>query len=214
MSFILDALKKSEERRRLLEASGKPGQKILDLSRSGSRRWPTGLLLTLLLAALAVGWWLRGASLQPVVAPSTVVSGNLDSPPASPPPRLPPTARSQVASETPLAQLPARPAPFAPVPAEAFSAAVAPTATAPTARSQPAVSQIPAALRERLPNLSMSLHFYAEEPARRMVRIDNRIVREGQALAEQLVLEEITPTGAIFSFAGERFSVGGPGGQP
>jgi general secretion pathway protein B len=62
--------------------------------------------------------------------------------------------------------------------------------------------------------LSMSLHFYAEEPARRMVRIDNRIVREGQALSEDLVLEEITPGGAIFSFAGERFSVRGPGEPP
>jgi len=39
-------------------------------------------------------------------------------------------------------------------------------------------------------------------------------VREGQAVADQLVLEEITPTGAIFSFAGARFAVPGPGAQP
>jgi len=74
MSFILDALKKSEERRRLLEETRKPRQKILDLTWPGTRRWPAWLLLTLLLAALAFGWWLRGAALQSGVEPGGAVS--------------------------------------------------------------------------------------------------------------------------------------------
>jgi general secretion pathway protein B len=227
MSFILDALKKSEERRRLLEETRKPRQKILDLTWPGTRRWPAWLLLTLLLAALAFGWWLRGAALQSGVEPGGAVSSSLDSPPATPLTGLPPTAKPQATIDAPLAQGPDRPAPFAPVPGEALSkgaaapaaaaarpVVMAPVAALPADRSRSTGSEIPAALRERMSELSMSLHFYAEEPARRMVRIDNRIVREGQALSEDLVLEEITPGGAIFSFAGERFSVRGPGEPP
>ena len=218
MSFILDALKKSEERRRQHEEARQPKQKLLDLSWSGSRRGPVWLLLVVLLGALAGGWWLRGASLQP------------------PPESLP--VAPAAGSETPPALEPYRPAPFAPVPAgslgetasqvsgktpvkaeRAVPVAVrapvrAPGGKSPEARSRPVASGIPAALRGRMSSLTMSLHFYTEEPARRMVRIDNRIVREGQVVADQLVLEEITPSGAIFSFAGERFAVPGPGTQP
>jgi general secretion pathway protein B len=60
----------------------------------------------------------------------------------------------------------------------------------------------------------MSLHFYAGNPAQRMVRIDDRILREGQTLADDLVLEEITPRGVIFSSSGERVELQRPGGQP
>jgi general secretion pathway protein B len=227
MSFILDALKKSEERRRLHEEAHQPRQKLLDLSWSGQRRLPAWLLLAVLLVVLAGGWWLRGASLQPTAESQGAA-------PALPPRPVAAAASSETTS--PLA--PARPAPFAPVPAgslgepaspvsgkgpamaeravpEAVRApASAPAAKSPESRPQPVASEVPAALRERMSSLTMSLHFYTEEPARRMVRINNRIVREGQAVAEKLVLEEITPGGAIFSFAGERFAVPGPGAQP
>ena len=227
MSFILDALKKSEERRRQHEEAHQPRQKLLDLSWSGSRRGPVWLLLVVLLGALAGGWWLRGASLQPPPESLPVA-------PAAPPRPV----AAAVGSETPPALEPYRPAPFAPVPVgslgetaspvsgktpvtaeRAVPVAVrapvsAPGGKSPEARPRPVASGIPAALRGRMSSLTMSLHFYTEEPARRMVRIDNRIVREGQVVADQLVLEEITPSGAIFSFAGERFAVPGPGTQP
>jgi len=221
MSFILDALKKSEERRRQHEEAHQPRHKLLDLSWSGSRRGPVWLLLIVLLGALAGGWWLRGASLQPAPESQTAT------------PALPSRPVAVAAgSETPPALEPYRPAPFAPVPAgslgepagpvsgktpataeRAVPVAVRAPASASAGKS-PVASGIPAALRGRMSSLTMSLHFYTEEPARRMVRIDNRIVREGQVVADQLVLEEITPSGAIFSFAGERFAVPGPGAQP
>ena len=227
MSFILDALKKSEERRRLHEEAHQPRQKLLDLSWSGQRRWPAWLLLVVLLVALAGGWWLRGTALQPAAESQRAV-------PAAPPHSV----TGAAGNATPPVLEASRPAPFAPVPAgslgetasqvsgktpvkaeRAVPVAVrapvsAPGGKSPEARSRPVASGIPAALRGRMSSLTMNLHFYTEEPARRMVRIDNRIVREGQVVADQLVLEEITPSGAIFSFAGERFAVPGPGTQP
>jgi general secretion pathway protein B len=88
-----------------------------------------------------------------------------------------------------------------------------PAGVSPPAGPRPVSREIPPAVRDRVPGLTMILHFYTDEPARRMVRIDDRIMREGQTVAENLVLEEITPSGAIFSFAGERFEVQGPGGE-
>jgi general secretion pathway protein B len=227
MSFILDALKKSEERRRQHEEARQPRLKLLDLSWSGSRRGPVWLLLVVLLGALAGGWWLRGASLQPPPESQTAA------------PAAPPRPEAAAAgSETPPALEPHRPAPFAPVPAGSLgepagpasgktpltaeravpvavrAPASAPAGKSPDGRARPVAGGIPAALRGRMSSLTMSLHFYTDEPARRMVRIDNRMVREGQVVADQLVLEEITPSGAIFSFAGERFAVPGPGAQP
>jgi general secretion pathway protein B len=92
--------------------------------------------------------------------------------------------------------------------------AKAPASFSPAVGPRPVASEIPVALRGHMSKLTISLHFFTEEPARRMVRIDDRIMREGQAVAENLLLEEITPGGAVFSFAGERFEVRGPGGQP
>lgn len=237
MSFILDALKKSEERRLLREVGRVPKQTILDLSWSGARRWPLWLFLAVLPVALAFGWWLRGVSLHP--SPESRATG----PVASVPPdkALPVVEPSRaMAPEAGKATPPGdvgRAAPFAPVPAGSVVATRQPATEPRTVASKPALRQIwpqgkapaqappvtkslpvsgraPSARQDHLPKLTMSLHFYTVNPAQRMVRIDNHIVREGQPLSGNLVLEEITPTGAIFSYAGERFEVERPGGQP
>ena len=238
MSFILDALKKSEERRRLEAGERTSRQRILDLTWSGSQRWPIWVFLAVLLVALACGWWLRGVSLdpatveQPPASTTTVSPGEITR--STPPPRA-------VAPEIPRARPPAReagPAPFAPVPASAVGTAGQPapgspspvadkvagpgvrvpvkpaTPATPASRPRQVPGQVPAALQGRVSSLNMSMHFYAEDPAQRMVRIDNRILREGQALAADLMLEEITPGGVIFASAGARFEVPRPGGQP
>lgn len=235
MSFILEALKKSEERRRLQEEDRTPRQKVLDLTWSGQRRWPVWMLLTVLLVALVCGWWLRGVSLQAV--PESPPAGSTAPAPAD---RMPPAVPSPevvapaVVSETPLSREAGR-APFAPVPAgktvqpgsdrsrpaaeeaalpDVRKAVRSPAPANPVARQQPASGKVSAALRERVAGLTMSLHFYSGDPAQRMVRIDNRILREGQALAPDLVLEEITPRGVVLSSSGERVELRRPGGQP
>lgn len=217
MSFILDALKKSEDRRRLEEAGRKPTHKTLDLGRPGARRWPSWLFVAVLAVALAGGWWLRGAS-PPPAAEEQAVAPAVSSAPDS--------------HSTPRPVEMVRPSPFAPVPSGTLendlpaTAGSAPDRDSRTAsavlRTNPeasvkAVRTAPprtARLPAGLPEMTMSLHFYAEDPGRRMVRIGDRIVREGQALTDRLVLEEITPSGAVFSFAGERFELPRPGGQP
>lgn len=213
MSFILDALKKSEERRRLHEGGQPARDKVVDLNRPGQRRWwPYALVPGLALLALVGGWLLRDAMVAPPVASPPVAA-------SSPTPQTPPPA--PVPRPVAPAVVPAAPAPVPVAASESRKPAPAPvverrqpaareTRTNAPAAPRPAVEAAPAEMAERL---AMSLHFYAEEPARRMVRIDNRIVRQGQSLDDGLVLEEITPRGAIFSQGGRRYRVPGPGQQ-
>jgi general secretion pathway protein B len=238
MSFILDALKKSEERRLLREVGRMPKQTILDLGWSGARCRPLWLLLAVLPVALVFGWWLRGVSPQSSPEPRAAGQVAVVSPDKALPPVESPRAMAPEAGKATLPGEVGRAAPFAPVPAGSVVApgqpatgvprAVngkpalqeiqpldkAPAQTPPVAKPSPVADRAPAARQGHLPKLTMSLHFYTANPGQRMVRIDNHIVREGQSLSGNLVLEEITPSGAIFSYAGERFAVERPGGQP
>ncbi len=66
---------------------------------------------------------------------------------------------------------------------------------------------LPSSMRAGLPDFSFSLHYYTAEPSQRMVRINGRMLREGQLLQDDLLLEEITAGGAIFSHRDLRFEV-------
>jgi len=70
-----------------------------------------------------------------------------------------------------------------------------------------ALRDLPSSIRSGLPAFSFSLHYYTVDPSQRMVRINGRMLREGQLLQESLLLEEITPAGAIFSHRDLRFEV-------
>lgn len=65
--------------------------------------------------------------------------------------------------------------------------------------------QLPSSLQQQLPELAISLHLYSEKPERRKVSVDGRVMREKEQIDKDLILEEITPDGVIFNFAGKRF---------
>lgn len=69
------------------------------------------------------------------------------------------------------------------------------------------LQELPSSMRAGLPDFSFSLHYYTNEPSQRMVRINGRMLREGQLLQDDLLLEEITPAGAVFSHRDLRFEV-------
>ncbi len=67
--------------------------------------------------------------------------------------------------------------------------------------------ELPAEVRQRLPDLSISVFIYADEPDGRMVRMNGVTLKEGQQEASGLKLEEIVPDGVIFNFLDYRFRV-------
>jgi general secretion pathway protein B len=229
MSFILDALKKSEQERRQhqtpdLHAEHAPPPE----QRGGKRLWPILILVALLLNVAVFSFWLR-----PWSAPEPSVQKELSA-----------VDESIIASETvaapplPVASQPVASQPVASQPAVSqpavSSAAVERTSPAseeitpssakssvkpslPVAKRAPETSNVPPSLprmedlpnsfRRELPELVISLHFYTDSPTARMVRINGRNLREKQHISENLTLQEITAEGVILNFKGQAFAV-------
>ncbi len=70
------------------------------------------------------------------------------------------------------------------------------------------VNELPLSVRQRLPDLTISGHFYNSRPSFRIVTVGGRTLHEGDAAAPGLRVERITPDGAVFSFEGYSFQRG------
>jgi general secretion pathway protein B len=71
----------------------------------------------------------------------------------------------------------------------------------------PTSQQLIAAGTLRVPELSLELHVYSDDPAGRFVIINGRRYREGATLNEGPVVESITAEGAVLDSQGTRFIV-------
>lgn len=67
---------------------------------------------------------------------------------------------------------------------------------------------LPSPLREEIPNITISFHVYASKPADRRVMINNELLRQGDGFPPGLVVEQITPDGVVIGYKGFRFRRG------
>ena len=198
MSFILDALKKSEAERQRQHAPG-----IASIAESGRQqrgsRW--GLVIGGLLALnLAV---LGGLMLRPAEPTAT------DEPaPRAAVPVSPPAADPQPAS------VPAPAVTRLPEPGGGAVAASAETAAAqvPVPQAPPAAATALPSLAElrtqglvNLPEMHLDIHVYGAQPADRFVFVNMTKYLEGGRLAEGPAVREITPDGVVLDYQGMRF---------
>lgn len=65
---------------------------------------------------------------------------------------------------------------------------------------------IPLKIRQHIPAMEFSAHVYSSNASIRSIIINGRFMEEGDSIANDLVLTEITSDGAIFDFQGYRFS--------
>jgi general secretion pathway protein B len=84
-----------------------------------------------------------------------------------------------------------------------------PPVIAPAAGQVNLYAKLPSAVQAGIPKMTMTLHFYVSDAAARMVRINGRNLREGDGLNEGVKIAEITPQGVVFESAGYRFEVPG-----
>jgi len=221
MSFILDALRKSE-----LERQRQNGPMIAELPVSREdRRLPWAMLAIGLLLAMNVGvllFFLLRDTTPPVTtaAVPTPAAAAAVAPAVAPPPtatRLPPPAdenggaepastndgaiAAQAMADTASLPPPAPDPTLLPVtPAPAGNVTRLPAADLP-----PSIDELPAPATAGLPELTIDLHIYAEDPAKRAVFINGRRYQQGAVLAEGPTVEEITREGAILRHRGQRF---------
>lgn len=212
MSFILDALKKSEAERQRKSTPGFadiPGAR----ERTGAPRWlwAVGGLLAINLAVLVTLLLRPGMHAEPTAA----VTQRLELPGAEQPApavsELVSAAKEERrAAEAAAAAAPARrePAVREPVPQ---LVAEAPTAPPPVdLNTLSTFQQLRAAGTLALPDLHVDLHVYGEEPADRFVVINMSRYKEGKTLAEGPRVVEILASGIVLEHRGTTFFLPSP----
>ena len=232
MSFILDALKKSEiERQRqaipgLMDSGTAPARARLPL-------WALALAVLLAINLIILVYVLRRGGAPAAVAPAVRAAANatLSAPkPAAAPSTTPAPSTAGTAAEhfSPLdgapvyaPEIPAVDEPADGVP-ERVTAAPArggeasvhtshgrdPLLTDDDAKPEevlPSISEVNLSGEQTLPDLHLDVHVYATRPAERFVYINMRKYREGATLQEGLTLERIRRDGVVLNFHGVRF---------
>lgn len=197
MSYILDALRKSEEQRH--------AQKTSQFKPASHHAEPTGagrtiVIAAILLVALLTGWFIAQLQyrdetvqqLQPAPAKLSQQSVAVTEQKINPAEQIQP-AESKIQ--------------------------IQPNQTMPPATSQNADDgiadetvlsreQLPHAILQSLPVLAIDGHIYDINPVARLVIINGSSRKEGQHISAELQLEEITSDGVILKTQGIRFRLG------
>ncbi|MBU0961850.1 MAG: general secretion pathway protein GspB [Proteobacteria bacterium] len=71
----------------------------------------------------------------------------------------------------------------------------------------PLLEELPAAVRSKIPELAFVGHVYADDAGKRLIIINNRIVREGDLVSKGLSLQQITRDGVIMRYGAVVFRV-------
>jgi general secretion pathway protein B len=71
----------------------------------------------------------------------------------------------------------------------------------------PLLHDLPAIVQAEIPNLEYAGHTYSQNPSQRMIIINGRILREGNVIAPNIYLREITWEGLIIESNGTLFRV-------
>ena len=245
MSYILDALRKSEQQRLQGEA---PLLVSTQLS-SNVEKQPTYLLYglvasTLICAGILIGWWRpwQQHKIEPTKDSIALAQEEAKLPKITPISQQPPHELEQMVQKsiptTKLAfeavdngqDLP-KPKPklkpaeqphksqssntLSKVPEQIVDEASTPTIerTIPpspepndsideTVQEQKiiAMTELPLAIQQELPKMSISGHAYSTVPKERIVGINDRLLQEGEYLSPGLRLEQITADGLVFSY--------------
>ena len=214
MSFILDALRKSEAERQQ-QAGGEFSNVPSSSDDSQSPKW-LWILALLLLVNVVV---LLGILLRPDAAPETgapPAAVPADSAPAEPastvsPPPVADTGQAASFEERVALAKESQPVPE-PAAAQTTEPATAGPAPAATTAERPSGQERLMTLDElrlagsiQLQELHLDIHVYAEDPAERFVFVNMNKHREGSRLDEGPVVTEITPDGVVLRHQGQTF---------
>lgn len=205
MSYILDALRKSDQQRQRGAAPTLPAGQTPAVAPRQPAFLAYGLIAAVLLGAgVAIGWlrpWQteQAAPTPPKPPAQAALATAMPAPALAPPP-------AQVKPESGVAKRAAGTA--GSVKSAAPEQTAAGRADAPRAQSVISMSDLPLSIQQELPAMAISVHAYSGNPPDRMVGINNRMLREGGEVAPGLKLEQITPDGMIFGYKGYSFRRG------
>jgi general secretion pathway protein B len=230
MSYILEALKKIEQKR-AQEESLKPISFYEAADQKPRKRplWPVLLIAALVLNAGLLFWWIgfKGAEKNENLSKSSVKApppAALKGPgeqlkaikkdlPALRPPQVSESATKKKETTAPKpAEEKSRPA--KPIKAEPTTALAKesphPEKAVNIKKSNKVINleELPDSVKKTLPGFKVSTHVYGAEPEGRLIRINDKTLQEGQEVASGIKVEEIIQSGAVLSYQGFRFRIG------
>jgi general secretion pathway protein B len=212
MSYILDALKKSEQERGRGSAPSVQTMHTIghDSTSARTHYWPHVLLFAIFVNLGALLYFIitDTREQQPVSSPLAAVQTE---------------STTIETTRAPAATMDTEPLLLAPVDEEILyrqvtMPAIVETAVRPgpqdvattVAYAPPQASllqrdELPETIQQQIPIMQFSAHVYSSNPLHRSIVINGRSMEEGDQLASDLTLSEITPKGAIFDFQGQLF---------
>ena len=209
MSFILDALKKSESDRQRQNAPD-----ISDVP-TAAKTAPTPRWLLIVIGLLVINLVvLMGVLIYPMRGSEPASEVSVSEPAAATVARTPRPAEVQPEPTPQLAPPPATmetPATTtdSAVTREPYIATVLPEPVvetrAPATQTQLTFNDLRASGNVSLPDMNIDIHVFSEKPSDRFVFINMNQYRENTTLAEGPLLREITTEGAILEYAGAIF---------
>ena len=207
MSFILDALKKSETERQQQGPSDFTNVPSSSESRGAPRwLWALGLLLAVNLVVLLV---VLVQNDTPETVPAQASSAQQE--PAAGPSFSERIREARERESAGMASAAAMPEPATEPVVEAPSPEPTPASAEPrpqpefTVASLPTADELVANGQLQMADLHLDVHVYSDNPAERFVFINMVRHRERSRLAEGPLVQEITPDGVILDYAGTRF---------
>ena len=217
MSFILDALRKSE-----IERQRQSGPSMADFPVAREdRRLPVALIaIGFLLAvnlAVVLFFMLRedGTPAPEAAPPASVAQAPAAGPPVAAAPAEP-APQSALESQLDAEEVPEEPpavyyGEMPTLPPDAPDPTLMPDAqgTNPAViyENSPAPESSSSGVPSGLPELSVDLHVFAADPAKRAVFINGRRYTQGATIAEGPVVDEITREGVTLTWRGRRFTL-------
>ncbi len=233
MSYILDALRKSQQARQPGTAPRTGAVHNISLALPVSGWWlALGIVLLIGLLVAAYLFWRSTIGNLPQPTAEAVTSEPVATVPASttpvtvekplPAPEMPakkitPVADLAEQAKVPIAITPpkkvvtARPVKKS-VPNRLPETSKANTAPALplTTDNTPLLQQMPQDFQRSLPSLAVTIHVYSHDESQRILFINNREYRRGSQIEGGIRVEDIVPDGAVLSFRGERFKLSRP----
>ena len=211
MSYILEAVKKSDQQR---QRGATPTLQVAQVTVAAPKR-PLfiyyGLLAAVLLSTgIMIGWlrpWqpeLPPPVTEPIAAKSPISISQQTAPASL---TAPPEMLGAMKPNNPALVNSATPSAAAPIPDKTMPK---PASIAGVAQEQKAITwdELPLQIQREIPAMTVQLHAYSSNPSERLVSINSIRLREGGSLMLGLRLEQITPDGMIFSYKGYRFQRG------
>ncbi|MCW9013043.1 MAG: general secretion pathway protein GspB [Gammaproteobacteria bacterium] len=210
MSYILDALKKSEQERKQGKVPDIQTIHIPVAVEQNTSPWLYVIIVFLLLSlAFVIGW------MRPWERHSPVVVADLEQPV--------PARSASIIEQLPLAEPiikessssvqpePAqKPQQLAATPREssvAIEDARKDTPPSLELNTVPHLSLMPDLVQQSIPSMSFAGHIYSSNIAQRSIIINDHSMSEGDTVVEGLEVEQITPNGVVFSYQGQLFKM-------